>query len=207
MPPASRHLGLAKSVLKGFDLKTAAKVFYFFSFRAQHQSHKTQNQGKYNTPATPNKSFKQSTRPKHSPSQGLEVPTKKRQRPDLVHPGQQPSRLQGRHQQQASWYTLLGTSFAWSSFGHGACTSFSLLAKLYIILVSSCSQVSNIRPKEELSTKWVFWGHLYHHWAILQSYSRSSSKWVQWHSLCSTLSLCLSPRSAYISEEWHSKTL
>ena len=73
--------------------------------------------------------------------------------------------------------------------------------------MSSCSQISNIRPKEELGTKWVFWGHLYHHWAILQSYTRSSSKWVRWYSLCSTLSLCLSPRSAYISEEWHSKTL
>ena len=73
--------------------------------------------------------------------------------------------------------------------------------------MSSCSQISNIRPKEELGAKRIFWGHLYHQWTILQSYTRSSSKWVRWHSLCSTLSLCLSPRSAYISEEWHSKTL
>ena len=81
-----------------------------------HQRHQTTGPKSFNSPDLNTDKGHQYTH--HV--EVLEVPTRKRQRPDLVHPGQQPSLLRGRSQRQASWYTLSGTSFAWSSFSHGA---------------------------------------------------------------------------------------
>ena len=52
---------------KSLILKLQQKYSICFSFRAHHQSHKTQNQGRYNTPATPNNRTQkfQFTRPKY----------------------------------------------------------------------------------------------------------------------------------------------